>query len=85
MGQLYIPEVEIFSDFGSQGPQEAHSEGAVTGSVKIRMSKRTAHTFPSCRSLVDTILSTSEAREGAVSYARSGNISRIRLGGDLNA
>ena len=55
--------------------------GVESGLAKVRMSKRAAHTFPFCRSLVDAILSTSEAREGAVPYARSGNISRIRLPG----
>ena len=34
---------------------------------------------------MDAILSTSLVSEGAVLYARSGNISRIRLGGDLKA
>ena len=59
------------------GPQKPDSRGVKSGSVKVRMSKQAAHIFPFCRSLGDSILSASEAREGAVSYARSGITFRI--------
>jgi len=57
----------------------------VTGLVKIRMSKRAAHTFPFCRCLVNSFLSTVEARVGAVLCTRSGNISIIQLPGPQKA
>ena len=48
-GQFHIPEVELLSEFGPTGPIKLDSRGVKSGSVKVRMSKRAAHTFPFCR------------------------------------
>ena len=78
-GQVRMPKVELFSDFGSQTPKTPDSGGVVTGSVKFSSSKWAAYTFPFCRRLVDTTLAVSEASDGAGLYARSGIMCRIQL------